>query len=108
MTQQVAVPGPGEGAAALIRFAHTYAGYERHGGLPGLSRLSGDVGDHWERTGELPDDLDVLRACLFFAVRAHRHGGGYGEFDEIPFVTALAARIRQCSDGVVPVHRPVQ
>jgi hypothetical protein len=35
----VAVPEDGSGFAALVTFAHTYNGYERHGGAEGLSRV---------------------------------------------------------------------
>ena len=104
MSEQVRVPDDGAGESAVFAFAGTYDGYARHGDVPTLGELSRRVQEHWQRTGELDGDVDVLRACLFFQARAHRHGGRYGRFDTEPFVAALVARIRTLSGGTVPVR----
>jgi hypothetical protein len=45
------------------------------------------------------EDVGLLRGFLFFEVRAHRHGGGYGEFSEFPFVAALVEPSVNCIGG---------
>ncbi|MEU4624986.1 hypothetical protein AB0G04_34065 [Actinoplanes sp. NPDC023801] len=99
----VRVPAADAGEQEIIEFAHTYDGYGLHTGQPGLAQR---VHDEWERTGDPGDDLDVLRACLFFEVRAHRHSGGRGRFAQQPFAAALLARIRVLAGPTVPVHTP--
>ena len=104
MTEQIQVPDSDAGELAVITFAGTYNGYELHGGVLPLGDLTRRIREHWQRTGELDESVDVLRACLFFEVRAHRHGGGYGRFDEEPFRAALVERIRTLSGGSVPLR----
>lgn len=52
---------------------------------------------------QLPDNLPLLRSCLFYEVRAHRHGADTVPFDSNEFVRALVSRIREVSRGSVPV-----
>ncbi|MDO3683156.1 hypothetical protein [Micromonospora sp. C28ISP2-4] len=101
MAEQVRVPDDGAGSE-FFSFAHTYNGYELRGSFDALAATARAVRERWERTGELGDDVDELRACLFFEARAFRHGGGYGRFDQRPIVPGLVARIRSLSGGVVP------
>jgi hypothetical protein len=63
--------------------------------------------DRWRQTGELDEDVDVLRACLFYEARAYRHGEGYGPFAQEPFVAALVMLIRRISGGLVPTKGTV-
>ena len=100
----VAVPDDQAGFPALVTFAHTYNGYNLHGGSAGLAAEVLPVQRHWERTGELGDDVDVLRACLFFQQRSHYWDGGLWDFQTEPFVVALLARIRALSGGTVPLR----
>jgi hypothetical protein len=102
----VPVPDERAGFAALVTFAHTYNGYTLHGGTEGLPKVVLPVHRHWERTGELPDDVDVLRACLFLQQRSHYWDGGSWDFEGEPFVVALLARIRALSGGTVPLRPP--
>ncbi|GAA1551205.1 hypothetical protein GCM10009827_084750 [Dactylosporangium maewongense] len=103
----VAVPGEGAGFAELVTFAHTYNGYDLHGGSEGLAEVVAPARREWERTGGLPGDLDVLRACLFFQQRSHYWDGGSWDFGTDRFVVALLARIRELSGGTVP-HRSMK
>lgn len=107
MEKHVPVPAADAEDSELVRFAHTYNGYELHGGLDDLGRLHQSVRDRWKRSGELDDDLDVLRACLFYEVRAHRHSGGYFPFGQDAFVAALLTAIRSLSPGSLPVKGSV-
>lgn len=93
--------------AELVTFAHTYNSYDLHGGSEGLAEVVAPARRDWERTGGLPGDLDVLRACLFFQQRSHYWDGGSWDFGTDRFVVALLARIRELSGGTVP-HRSVK
>jgi hypothetical protein len=101
--ESVRVPGADAGEQEIIEFAHTYDGYRLH---PTLSELHRQTRDEWERTGDPGDDLDVLRACLFLEVRAHRHSGGWGRFSQQPFTAVLLSRIRTVAGDTVPLIRP--
>ena len=101
MRMMVPVPPDGADDGVVIRFAHSYDGYAAHGTVPELGAVVRPVHDHWKPTGELPADLDLLRACLFFAVRAHRFTGDPEPFTADTFVLALLGRIREVSGGTV-------
>lgn len=100
----VRVPDDQAGFRELLTFAYTYNGYDLHGGPEGLSEVVLAVHRHWERAGELPDDVDVLRACLFFQQRSHYWDGGLWDFGTEPFVVALLQQIRALSGGTVPLR----
>lgn len=107
MTKQVAVPTRDSSDQDLIEFAHTYNGYELHGGMEGLTMLFDVVRDQWMQTRRLPANIDVLRACLFYAVRGHRHSGGYEPFGQDPFVAALIESIRGRAGDLLPAKGTV-
>ena len=52
----------------IVRFAYTFDGYARFG-LEGCGELANATLAHFLATRDLPDDLDALRACLFFEAR---------------------------------------
>ena len=52
----------------IVRFAYTFDGYARFG-LEGCGELANGTLAHFLATRNLPDDLDELRACLFFEAR---------------------------------------
>jgi hypothetical protein len=100
------VPGPDADSSLLGDFALSYDGYARHGGVAGLGALVGPLLQRWETTGELPADLDTLRALLFWCQRAHRHAdGGWTLFGDDDFVRALVAAIAEVSGGIVDADR---
>jgi ADP-ribosyl-[dinitrogen reductase] hydrolase len=99
------VPAPWDPWEAVVAFASTLNGYEVLGGAddprpdPGAiddpdadadrsrtpedgrmiqraARKAHPVETAWSRTGELPDDLDLLRGTLFLGFRADRFGWG--------------------------------
>ncbi|MFD7842431.1 hypothetical protein ACFV4K_05800 [Nocardia sp. NPDC059764] len=89
------VPAAEASDGEFIEFAHTYNGYEAFSTTPeGLGETVGEVRLIWNRLGELPDDLNLLRACLFLEVRGHRHRGDDAPFKDDRFVQALVDRIR--------------
>ncbi|MFF2555517.1 hypothetical protein ACFVUS_31235 [Nocardia sp. NPDC058058] len=97
-----AVPPDDGDEQAFIEFAHSYNGYVTFGeGPEGLAAAVRRVWVAWDGTGELPNDLDLLRGCLFLQVRSHRHRGDEELFNELAFVRALVGRIREVSGGRV-------
>ncbi|MDO9410061.1 ADP-ribosylglycohydrolase family protein, partial [Patulibacter sp.] len=84
------VPAPWDPYDAVARFASTLNGYEVLGapdaGEPDdpendrtvsrTAKKAHPVEAAWTKTGELPDDLDLLRGTLFFGFRADRFGWG--------------------------------
>lgn len=52
----------------VIAFAYTYDGYARYG-LEGCGELANATLTRFLADRALPDDLDELRACLFFEAR---------------------------------------
>ncbi|MEU1207579.1 hypothetical protein [Nocardia sp. NPDC005825] len=77
------------------RFAHTYNGYEAFGPTPErLGETVREVRLGWNRLGVLPDDLNLLRACLFLEVRGYRHRDDDMPFKDDRFVQAVVDRIR--------------
>lgn len=67
------VPPEGSPWDAVEEFALTYDGYAY---WSGLGELATRALQSWTRYGSLPDDLDELRACLFFEARRWHHFGG--------------------------------
>lgn len=104
MSDEVSVPAEDAGELAFLEFAISYNAYDVYGSFENLVKVVRTQSKRWERTGSLPEDIDTLRAMLFFEQRAHHHRGEYaGSFDQLPMVRALMGEIRQHSGGRVPV-----
>ena len=52
--------------------------------------------------GTLPDDLDELRAALFFEQRRYHHFGEGPDGSDLDYIEALVGAIREISGGAVP------
>lgn len=89
------LPGTSARSDSYHRFALSFNGYERMGSLRRCGRIANESIEHWRRTGELPDDLDELRACLFFEQRRWHHYGD--DFDEgtMRYLEALVGKLRR-------------
>lgn len=92
----IAVPAADATIWEIADFALRYDGYGLHGDVEALATLHRRVHRGWKR-GRLPDDLDELRAALFFVQRASHWND---HFDE-PFARALIEQIRAVSGGTV-------
>lgn len=68
------VPSPDAPWERISEFAHSFSGYAHFGKHWG-ARISA-VRDRYVETGELPDAIDDLRACLFLEFRADRFTWG--------------------------------
>ncbi len=94
------VPDPNSEPAQLWEFALEYDGYEAFGGPDELAQIANRVGDEWNATGDLPDDLATLRACLFFEQRRWRHFGHDPQDRDLAYVDALVEKIRRVAAPV--------
>lgn len=103
MPEYCVVPPENSDDQAHIEFAYTCSGYEGFGGPEGLGDAVLVIHSEWKETGGLPDDVLMLRRCLFYAARAHYHEGGWTPFNEDEFVVDLMSRIRLLSGGSVPI-----
>lgn len=68
------VAATGRGHDDVVAFAETFNGYAWGGGPHVIGPRVQAVHDDWSDTGNLPDDVDLLRGCLFHWARARRHG----------------------------------
>lgn len=62
------VPDPRAPFEEIVAFAYGFDGYARFG-VEGCGALANEVAAAYVRERRLPDDLDTLRACLFFEAR---------------------------------------
>ena len=73
-------------------FAHDFDGYAAY--PDNLKRLAGEVMKGWYEAGELPDDLNLLRASLFQEARISRFITGYPGEEDMTYLDALVAKIK--------------
>lgn len=105
----IIVPDPTSDWRDIWQFALTYDAYERHGDFQTAAMIGNDAQRDWHENGELPDDLAVARAALFFEQRRWRHFGVDPSHDDADYIRALLGRIGELSGGAVsgpPDHLP--
>ena len=73
-------------------FAHEFDGYAAF--PDNLKLFAGEVMKGWYEAGELPDDLNLLRASLFQEARSSRFITGYPGEEDMPYFDALVAKIK--------------
>ena len=73
-------------------FAHEFDGYEAF--PDDLAERASRVAADWCESGSLPDDLDLLRACLFFEARSSRFMSGYPDEAAMKYIDPLVAKIK--------------
>lgn len=64
------------GILDVVAFAQTFNGYAWGGAPHRLGATVAAIQQRWLDNDVLPTDLDQLRACLFYWVRAQHHGDG--------------------------------
>ncbi|MBY5160890.1 hypothetical protein [Salsipaludibacter albus] len=67
------VAADGTGVDEVAAFGETFNGYAWGGGPHVLGPRVESVHAAWQDHGDLPGDVDLLRACLFHWTRARRH-----------------------------------
>ena len=73
-------------------FAHEFDGYAAF--PDDLAERVNEVIEAWNEHHVLPDDLDLLRACLFFAARSSRFIEGFPSEKDMEFLDPLVAKIK--------------
>ena len=74
------------------KLAHEFDGYAAF--PDNLKLFAGEVMKGWYEAGELPDDLNLLRASLFQEARSSRFITGYPGEEDMPYLDALVAKIK--------------
>jgi hypothetical protein len=93
------LPSPKAEEQAYHLFALTYNGYEEMGSMRRCARIANEAIERWRETGQLPDGIDRLRACLFFEQRRwHHYGDGFDE-ETMSYVKEIITRIRRQLEG---------
>ena len=77
----------------ILEFASTFNGYEAYG--EDLAPMANEVMHRWHKSKILPDDLNSIRACLFFEGRRGRFVGGYPDESDMPYLRALFVEIQK-------------
>lgn len=92
----------------IVEFSLSYNGYDRHGGLDGAAAIGERVKEEYEKSGEFPDDLDMLRCSLFWEqryIRWNEQPPGVSPLEDAAYrdyIAGLVARIAEVSGGTVP------
>jgi hypothetical protein len=79
----------------IAEFALCFDGYEYKDGNERLKGFANEAFARWERSKELPDDLDDLRSALFGEQRRHKWTDMEGDHDHMPYIRALITAIRE-------------
>lgn len=88
------LPAPQAPLRIVEEFALTFNGYVRWPDSPSCGEVAKQTMGHFKQTGRFPQDLDLLRSCLFFEQRRWRHYGDLPEGDDLSYIYALVEAIR--------------
>jgi hypothetical protein len=103
------VPASDAPIEEIVRFAHSYYGYDRAGGFGPLAEKANLAVERWHQAGVLPDGLNGCRSALFFEVRRQRFVGGLEDDpSQVQYLRSLTRRIHELSNGAVPDDRQVR
>jgi len=88
---------------AVNEFALTFNAYERLGSLEKTDAVARFGAKCYAGNGSFPDNLDLVRSCLFFEQRRYHHldVDPYDEPQSREYLKALLRKIREMSGGVV-------
>jgi hypothetical protein len=102
-TRSGTIPVPPAGAPwdEISAFALTFNGYQRLGGFRNVSQLNGNALGVWQEEGTLPDNIDELRAIVFFEQRTWHHIDVEPHGEDRRFVDAVLEELRFQSGGEV-------
>jgi hypothetical protein len=79
----------------IAKFAQSFNAYEYWGGMEKCAELGNAARKAWGAEGEVPKSLDSLRTCLFFEHRRLRHFQRDPDAEEMKYIRALMAGVRQ-------------
>jgi hypothetical protein len=90
----------------IVEFAYTFDGYARFG-LEGCGTLANETLARFLHDRTLPDDLDALRACLFFEARRWIVLEREPDTRARLYVDALLERVGERLDELTEGSRPL-
>ena len=71
----------------ILDLSSKFDGYEVH--EDNLATLANKVMGEWSESKSLPNDLTLIKACLFFEGRRGRFVDGYPDESDMPYLRAL-------------------
>ena len=96
----IEIPGPGADLPEIMRFALSYNAYQRFDGP--LGTFANGAKGMWVNLGQMPWDLDSLRAALFFEQRRLHHLGTSPSDTDRNYLQALVQAIRNKAGDFLP------
>lgn len=100
MGEVIEIPRPGADLREIMRFALTYNAYQRFDGP--LGTFANGAKGMWVNLGQMPWDLDSLRAALFFEQRRLQHLGTMPSDTDRNYLQALVQAIRNKAGDFLP------
>jgi hypothetical protein len=88
------VPNANDPWEQIETFALSFDGYERRGSFERCAEIANRWAETFPTAGELPNDQDELRTCLFFEQRRWRHFGHEPDAATQRYIAAVLAKIR--------------
>lgn len=82
----------------IVNFALTFDGYAAFDGFDPLAATGNITAEEWQRDGALPNDLSILRGCLFFEQRRYRHFDSDPPGESMAYIRALVSAIRRLAE----------
>lgn len=79
--------------------AHEFDGYAAF--PDDLAERANQVGRDWREHQELPEDLDLLRACLFYEARRSRFIEGYPNEGDMEYIDPLVEKIKKIEGNII-------
>ncbi len=76
-----------EELSQIIELSARFNGYAAYG--DDLATLANQAMDEWHKFKTLPEDLTLIKACLFFEGRRGRFVYGYPDESDMPYLRAL-------------------
>ena len=77
----------------IVRFAARFNGYEFWGDIETSHQQANRIRQSFESRRVLPEDLNTLRACLFYEARRWRHSGYDPDERGLQYIRALVSAI---------------
>ena len=76
-----------EELSQILELSAMFDGYKVYG--DDLATLANEAMGEWSKSKSLPNDLTLIKACLFFEGRRGRFVYGYPDESDMPYLRAL-------------------
>ncbi len=92
--QEAHIPAPDANWGDISEFALSFDGYAHWGTFEKCAEIGNLSKEKYDDQGTLPASLIELRTCLFFEQRRFHHFGECPEGQDLTYIRALVAAIR--------------